>query len=194
MNLLSIINKFLFWQPQKDFFKKTTQYKYGNQLLIVINYTIWVFLFFVSYFLIKKDINIFWQLFFATLIGEIVEKILKIKSFWKRPLHINNNTLPDGFLKSWYRKGSFPSGHTIKAVFFFILLLQTQIIILPFWFLMVAIPLVSVRVFLGLHYPIDVLGGIIIGFIIGAIFTQIQFPLFLNNFIKPIFNFIFFIN
>lgn len=194
MNLISILNKFLFWQPKKDLFNKTTQHKYGNQLLIIINYAIWFFLFFVSFFLIKQDINIFWQLFFATLIGEIVEKILKIKSFWKRPLHKNNNTLPNGFLKSWYKKGSFPSGHTIKAVFFFIILLQTQIIITPFWFLMVAIPLVFVRVFLGLHYPIDVLGGIIIGLIIGTIFKQIQFPLLLINFIEPIFNFIFFIN
>jgi len=193
MKFKSIIKIFLFWQPKKDFFKKISQQKFGNQFLIFINYVIWVFLFFVSYLLIKENTNIFWQLLFASIIGEIIEKILKIKSFWKRPLHLNHNTLPKGLLKSWYLKGSFPSGHTIKAVYFFILLLQTQIFISPFWFSVIVTPLLLIRVFLGLHYPIDVLGGAVIGFLIGIVFLQLQFPLFLINLIQPLFNFIFFI-
>jgi membrane-associated phospholipid phosphatase len=182
---------FLFWQPRKDLFKKISQTKYGNQFLIVINYIIWVFFFFISYLLIKQDTNVFWQLFSATIISEIIEKILKTKSFWKRPLHINHNVLPNGLLKSWYQKGSFPSGHAIKATFFFILLLHAGILISPFYFLIVALPLVLIRIILGLHYPIDVLGGIIIGLIIGLLIKQIQFPDFMINFIQPIFNFIF---
>ncbi len=193
MKFKSTLKNFLFWQPQKDLYKKIYQSRYGKKFLIVVNYIIWVFLFFVSYLLIKENTNIFWQLFFASIIGEIVEKILKVKSFWKRPLHLNNNTLPNGLLKSWYKKGSFPSGHTIKAVYFFILLLQTQIFISPFWFSVIVTPLLLIRVFLGLHYPIDVLGGGVIGFLIGILFLQIQFPLFLINLIQPIFNFIFFI-
>ena len=190
----SIIKKILFWQPRQDLFKKVSQHKFGNQFLIITNYAIWFFLFFVSYLLIKQNVNIFWQLFFATILGEVVEKILKIKSFWKRPLHTNNNTLPNGLLKSWYEKGSFPSGHTIKAVYFFILLLQVQVFITPLWFSIIVAPLLLIRVFLGLHYPVDVIGGAVIGFLIGTFFSQIQFPLFLLDFIGPIFNFIFFIN
>jgi len=190
----SLIKKVFFWQPKTDFYKKVAQAKYGNQFLITINYIIWVFLFFVSYFLIKQDKNIFWQLLFATITSEIVEKILKTKSFWKRPLHLNHNVLPDGLLKSWYKKGSFPSGHAIKAVFFFILILHSFIPISPLLYLIIVIPLVLARILLGLHYPIDVLGGIIIGLIIGYLVMQIQFPDFMINFITPIFNFIFFIN
>lgn len=193
MKKKSKLNCLFFWQPKQDFFKKVSQQKYGNQFLIVINYTIWFFLFFVSYLLIKQDINIFWQLFFATIVGEIIEKLLKIKAYWLRPLHLNHNILPNGLLKSWYKKGSFPSGHTIKAVYFFIILLQSQIFISPILFLIIVTPLVLVRVFLGLHYPVDVFGGAIIGFIIGTVSKQIQFPSVLNNFIKPIFDFIFLI-
>jgi len=190
----SFIKKIFFWQPKIDFYKKISQTKYGNQFLIIINYIIWVFLFFVSYFLIKQDKNIFWQLLFATVASEIIEKILKTKSFWQRPLHINHNVLPNGLLKSWYKKGSFPSGHAIKAVFFLVLVLHTSILISPVLFLIIIIPLVLARIFLGLHYPIDVLGGIIIGLVIGYLVMQIQFPIFMINFITPIFNFIFFIN
>lgn len=193
MKKKSKLNYLFFWQPKQDFFKKVSQQKYGNQFLIVINYTIWFFLFFVSYLLIRQDINIFWQLFFATVVGEVIEKFLKIKAYWLRPLHLNHNTLPNGLLKSWYKKGSFPSGHTIKAVYFFIILLQSQIFVSPALFIIIVTPLVLVRVFLGLHYPVDVFGGAIIGFIIGTVSRQIQFPDVLNNFIKPIFDFIFLI-
>jgi undecaprenyl-diphosphatase len=196
MNQTNSLQKysFLFWQPKKDLFKEISKYKYGNQFLIIINYIIWIFFFFVSFLLIKQDKNVFWQLLLATIVSEFIEKILKTKSLWKRPLHLNHNILPNGLLKSWYQKGSFPSGHAIKAVFFFILLLHTGILITPFWFLFIASPLVLIRIILGLHYPIDVLGGIIIGLVIGLLIKQIQFPLFMIDFIQPIFNFIFFIN
>lgn len=193
MKFTSNLKNFLFWQPKKDLYKKIYQSKYGKKFLIVVNYIIWVFLFFVSYLLIKEDTNIFWQLFFASIIGEFVEKFLKMKSFWKRPLHLNHNILPNGLLKSWYLKGSFPSGHTIKAVYFYIFLLQVSVMVSPLLFLLIVIPLLLIRVFLGLHYPVDVVGGVFIGFIIGILFRQIQFPQLLINLIEPIFNFIFFI-
>ena len=196
MDSVNIFNKFpfLFWQPKTDLYKKISQTKYGNQFLVILNYIIWVFLFYVSFLLIKQDKNIFWQLFLATVASELIEKILKTKSFWRRPLHQNNNKLPKGIMKSWYQKGSFPSGHAIKAVFFFILILHTSILISPILFLIIVTPLVLARVFLGLHYPIDILGGTVIGLIIGYLIIKIQFPIFMINFITPIFNFIFLLN
>ena len=192
-NIKLILKQSLFWQPKQDVFKKICQLRHGHQFLLVINYIIWVFLFFVSYLLIKQDKNVFWQLFLATILSEIIEKLLKAKSFWRRPLHLNNNTLPNGILKSWYQKGSFPSGHAIKAAFFFILLLHSGILISPLLFLLIISPLVLARIILGLHYPIDILGGIIIGLLIGLLVNQLHFPLSMINFFTSIFNFIFLI-
>lgn len=184
-------NNALFWQPSTDLFKKISQIKHGNKFLIFINYVIWVFLFYISFLLIKGNTNLFWQLFIATIIGEAIEKILKVKSFWKRPMYLNNNTIPNGLLKTWYQNGSFPSGHTIKAIFFLIFILQNPGFVNPVFFLIVVSPLLLIRVFLGLHYPIDILGGGVFGLIIGLTVGQIQFPNFLIEFIKPIFNLVF---
>jgi len=193
MTLAVLKKKFLFWQPKTDWFKKISKYKYGNCFLVFINYIIWIFLFFISFLLIREQTNIFWQLFIATFTSEIVEKFLKVQPLWKRPLHLGNNMLPNGLLKSWYKKGSFPSGHAIKATFFLLFVLQYFGIVNPFIFTIIIIPLVLIRIFLGLHYPIDVLGGIIIGILIWIPVHFLTFPIFLNNFIKIIFNFIFFI-
>lgn len=186
--------KALFWQPKNDWFKILASKKHGHTALLILNYCLWIFLFYISYLLIKTDINIFWQLFLATVVSEVVEKILKSKQFWPRPLHLRQNVLPKGILKGWYLKGSFPSGHAIK-VFFFLVLIINSVINFPLWiFILITSVLLFSRVILGLHYPIDILGGIIIGLIIGYLILQIHFPQFMLNFIQPIFNFIFLIN
>jgi len=185
--------KILFWQPKIDWFKVLSFKKHGHLTLLILNYCLWIFLFYISYLLIKTDINIFWQLFLATILSEIVEKVLKSKEFWPRPLHLRQNVLPKGIIKGWYLKGSFPSGHAIK-VFFFLVLIINSVINFPLWvFILITSILLISRVILGLHYPIDIIGGTIIGLIIGYLIIQIQFPKPLLDFIQPIFNFIFFI-
>ena len=186
-------NKFLFWQPSTDWFKTISQKKYGNFFLVFFNYFLWLFLFYVSYKLIKQNSNLFWQLFLATIISEIIEKFLKKQVLWRRPLHLRDNCIPDGMIKSCYKHGSFPSGHSIKIAFFFVFLLQNPgcFPLLPYSIM--TLFLAFSRVVLGLHYPIDLLGGFIIGGILGMSIGQINFPIFLVEFIRPIFNFIFFI-
>ncbi len=193
--MLKIIkdNKLLFWQPAVDWFKTISQKKYGNLFLVFFNYFLWLFLFYVSYKLIKQDINLFWQLFFATVLSEIIEKVLKKQVLWRRPIHLRDNCVPNGMIQSCYKHGSFPSGHSIKIAFFFVFLLQNpgSFPLLPYS--MVTLFLAFSRVILGLHYPIDLLGGFVIGGILGMAIGQINFPIFLIEFIRPIFNFIFFI-
>ncbi len=194
MKSINLKNSLLFWQPRTDWFKKISEHKNGSLFLICINYIIWVFLFYVSYLLIKNETNVFWQLFTATIIGEFLEKFLKIKSFWKRPMHLKNNIIPNGLLKSWYQKGSFPSGHAMKAAFFFMFVFQNPTIISPAGFTSIVLPLVLIRIFLGLHYPIDVLGGFILGFLIWLPVHFLVFPNFLINLVATVFNFVFFIH
>lgn len=186
-------NKLLFWQPSVDWFKKISQKKNGNFFLVFFNYCLWIFLFYVSYCLIKPDKNLFWQLFLATILSEIFEKLLKKQVFWPRPLHLRENCIPNGMIKSCYKHGSFPSGHSIKIAFFFILLVQNPGVFPLLPYSIVTFFLAFSRVVLGLHYPIDLLGGFIIGGILGIFIGQINFPLVLIEFIQPIFNLIFFI-
>jgi len=183
-------NNFLFWQPQTDYLKLLSSTDLGKIILIKFNYLIWLFLFYISYLLIKSDINIFWQILFATIISEIIEKNLKSKIFWKRPMYVRHDSTPVGLVDKWYKTGSFPSGHTIKAVYFLLFCLQYQIFS-PSIFLGVTIPLLFFRVLVGFHYPLDVLGGVVIGFFVWILNSWYSFPLVLNRTVQLIFDTIF---
>lgn len=186
-------HKFLFWQPEKDILRALLSINSGKYILVFFNYIIWIFLFYISYLIIKSNINAFWQLLFAVIVTEIVERYVKKKVYWRRPLFNRKDKTPPGLVDKWYKTGSFPSGHTIKAVYYLLFIIQYQVFD-PISYIAIIVPLLFFRVLMGFHYPIDLLGGIIIG-IFSWIFTRnIVFPDFINNFIQLIFNFIFLIH
>jgi membrane-associated phospholipid phosphatase len=186
------LKRMLFWQPHRDFLKLLLSFKFGSKLLLLLNYLIWPFLFLVCFFVIKSSANFFWQILTATIIGEIIERFCKNRFFWKRPLYLKKDKTPYGLVKKWYETGSFPSGHTTKAAYFFLLVLQTQIIN-PVLYLVLTLPLLLFRILAGFHYPIDIFGGIIIGSALWLITRQLIFPTLLVDTIRTIFNFVFLI-
>lgn len=186
------IKKFLFWQPQKDWLRWLEKKSLGKKILIFLNYIIWIFFFYISFLLVKNNPNTFWQILIATIIAEVFERFLKSKVYWRRPLFNRKDKTPIGLVNRWYETGSFPSGHTVKAVYFFLFIIQYQVFSVPA-FISIVTPLLFFRVIVGFHYPIDLLGGAISGFLIWLLSKWIVFPSDLNNFIQTIFNFVFFI-
>lgn len=99
----------------------------------------------------------------AALIVTIIYKSIKSTTLRVRPYKISSNILQNVAALDQF---SFPSGHTMYAVSFSYILIQYY----PQWG-WVVVPftiLVSLsRLVLGLHYPSDVLAGIILGLLIG---------------------------
>lgn len=187
------MKKIFFWQPKEDVLRFFLSFKLGKYILIFLNYIIWIFLFFISYLLIRHQINIFWQILFSIIIGEIIERIGKKKMLWRRPLYLRKDKTPPGLVDRWYKTGSFPSGHTIKAVCFLLFLLQYPNVFNPTIYLLITTPLLFFRILIGFHYPIDMIGGIFFGFFVWFVSKGIVVSEYLNNFIRIIFNFVFFI-
>jgi len=133
-----------------------------------------------QYFFILVISFLFWniskregfKLATAFIYSSVINSILKISFHTPRP-----------FEKLDYISGkrvetatgySFPSGHTQGSTTFFITLAQ---IIRKRWFTIVSIAVVLLigitRIYLGVHWPVDVLGGIVFGVIISFVFCTI---------------------
>lgn len=95
----------------------------------------------------------------VALVGVVVYKVLKANLIRERPFITSSDILCGSPPMDRY---SFPSGHTLHAVLFSILIMYyfpvLGWIVLPF-----AVLVALSRVILGLHYPTDVLAGAAIG-------------------------------
>lgn len=93
------------------------------------------------------------------LIGVVIYKVVKSRLVRERPFVAFPDILCGSPPMDRY---SFPSGHSLHATSFSILILYSfptlGFIVLPF-----AIMVILSRVILGLHYPSDVLAGVVIG-------------------------------
>ena len=154
----------LFWQPKKDLLRVLLKLPHGLALLLFLNYLIWPFLGLMALILILDFPRRFWLILLATGFAELIERLIKAKIFWQRPLYRRHDSTPPGLVERWYKTGSFPSGHTAKASFFFLFLLTSRLFPLPLY-LLITLPLLAFRVLVGFHYPVDIIGGCLVGLI-----------------------------
>jgi len=178
-----------FWQSSFDFLRYFDRSAFGRIVIIILNYSIWLFLALLSFILIYHQSNIFWQLLISTIIAEAIEKYGKKHALWRRPFFHRHDHTPVGLVERWYNTGSFPSGHTTKSVYFFLFILQYGVFN-PVLFLLISSPLLAFRVLIGFHYPIDIVGGIVFGSFIWLLTHGILAPLLFNDIIHAIFNFV----
>jgi len=105
--------------------------------------------------------------FFAGISAWIVGYVIKFLIHAHRPFEILSNVSPlmakDGY--------SFPSGHTVlfSALAFAIFFLNKKA---GYVFILFAILIGLARIVSGVHFPVDILGGFLLGFVVSFFFDK----------------------
>ncbi len=128
------------------------------------------YLVFVPFVYFVVDRRTGWQLFCALILSSLT--VITLKNFFKLPRP------PKYLWKTSVSGYGFPSGHTtVSATFWSYLAFKIRKV----WFFAVAFAVVGLvglsRIFLGVHYVRDVIGGLIIGISIGYVASSIEFSL-----------------
>ncbi len=147
------MKSFLFWQPAAVHFSWS--------LFFFSHLAIWLLvLFLVVYFIVRRQPMTLLAFLILLFLSEVIEIFGKHFSPWPRPFY-RLQRLPPPWL-GHYSKGSFPSGHALRSA----LVLGFAFLIRWWWFFLL-LPIIFLinygRVYFGLHYPVDILAGFLLG-------------------------------
>lgn len=164
---------------------------YDNLWLIITKQVNWITFFLFLFYIIYKEIGIkktgYLLLFIAVLVLATDQITNLFKYTFQRPRPCNNPEI-NSFIRIVQSRSSFSffSGHaanTMAVATFLYFIFRKQI---KYFWLLFLWPLIFAysRIYLGLHYPLDIFSGYLCGLLLGYIafkgyqFTQIKyFPL-----------------
>jgi len=151
-----MISQILFWQPNNFHFQPL--------VFFFSHWFLWLLIFALSFsWLLRRKIEKLSWFWVLLVLSEILEMLIKHFSPWDRPFYQTGTQPPDWI--SGYSRGSFPSGHAMRSAIVLIFLWREDKRL--FWLFLPGIILVNLgRVLFGLHYPIDIFGGLTLGFIL----------------------------
>ena len=125
----------------------------------------------------EEPAKVFWEkkkeilfVFFIGIIAYLADTILKYIIRTPRPFDVFTQVHPL-FAESWY---SFPSGHAtfFMALAFSIFFLHKKA---GYYFIFFALLIGIARIIAGVHFPVDILGGFCIGFIVAYLFNKFDY-------------------
>lgn len=130
---------------------------FGAEYLIYLTFFLMIFFFFFGS---SKDRKAFILASFAYLIAYTIAQVIHLFYFEPRPFV----TFPITPLISHTANAAFPSGHTLTMTSIAFAYTYYKSFLTPF-FLIFLVWIGFARIFVGVHYPQDILGGIVVGFI-----------------------------
>jgi len=145
---------------------------------ILISDTVYAFIFIAMYALFKHDKKVLMRIVLAIVFLSILVFAIKYGIDQQRPYEVLEGVI---LLKYMGTQPSFPSGHTTLAFGFWAILTENRNIlklknnlkrIIPSLILVWAFLVAFSRIYVGVHYPHDVIGGMIIGIIFGYAFFK----------------------